>query len=689
MELAFENYGGTPVFSLPNDNPDLGRVHGAAFDRTRQRWLYPAYPPFADIVVADLKKVDPRLTLSTAAYDHLKMIAAIPQRIKDCALPLDFSYVTKPFDHQREGLAQVYHYLRFGLFWDPGVGKSKVLVDLARLLKNERMLILTPKVTVRNWIAQLKIHGPDLKAEAIDGDLSRKRKVITGYKGYDVLVASYGTARNMGFPRLHKETLEAIKTIRDKGKPISDSGLKELVRSIRVVGDKKRQLAYAEKWGQGLPVAQLKREAAAEAKATPQFICDIDYNIIVADESHCLMDITSQQTKTVLHLSRQAYRRYLMTGTPTLGDPRHLYPQMQFLSPSIFPENWFTFGDKFLIRSDFNKRIVLGFRNMHIINERVQRISARKKKEECLDLPERLIIDRPFELTAEQQRLYNTLVNSMGADLTQFFERPTGALIEVQNAATLLNKLAQISSGFLFDNVQKADACDGCPHVAKCVEQNIQPFTPRCQVIPEIPEGRINFTKENPKLDLLEELLDGILGEKGRKVIVWAYYKPSLELIHRLLDKKGIKHVVVDGSTGSKVQTRVDQFNNDPDTVVYLAQIATGVGITLNAATYMIYFETDWSLGTWLQSLDRNYRAGQTNRCTVYRLLGEGTVDMYKVRALDEKRDVSAILTNKLGCITCPRNLDCLVKNIELFDKGCIHQRSARRTVAKAEVIPS
>ena len=686
MNLEYEVFNGTPIFVARNNNFDYHRVHGAAFDRDRQCWLFPAYPPFAEIVIDDLRKVDPNLTLSNEVQNQLTQLAQIPELIAKKVLPDGFTFHTKPFDHQITGFLTLRHNPRFALLWDMGVGKTKPVIDLLRSLPNQRALVLAPKSVVLNWLEQIRIHGPDLKAAAIFGTLAHKREVISRYKDYNVLITSYGTARNMGLPRLHKETLAAILEARNAGRKISDAGIKDLARVIRIVGDKERQFAYVFAWGMGSSVADIEAWAAAEAKLTPQCLCDIDYSIMIADESQNLIDITSQQTKTVLHLGRQASRRYIMSGTPSLGDPRHLYPQMQFLSPAIFPENWFTFGDKFLIRSKYNKRIVTGFKNLNILNERVQRIATRLKKEECLDLPERTIIDRTFALSVEQQRLYNTLIQAMGADLTQFFDHPTGSLMEVQNAAVLLNKLSQISSGFLFDSMARADACDGCKHVQDCVAADIQPFTSNCKVMPVAPENKINYTRENPKLELLEELLDGILDEPDRKVIIWTYYKPSSLTVETLLTRRKINYVV---GGGNRSQERVNEFNNNPAVRVYLAQIATGVGITLNAATYMIYYELDWSLGTYLQSIDRNYRVGQEKKVIVYRLLGLGTCDLYKAKVLDEKKDISTLLTNRLACVTCLKHFDCLANHIELFDPPCIYQRSARRTVAKAkEIMP-
>lgn len=690
-QLDLEELNGTPVFSISSVEGSYGRVHGATFDKARKRWLFPAYPPFGQLVVKDLRRVAPSLPLSAAAQDRLKYLESIDSIVENRTLPEGFGFVTKPFDHQVEALTYLFHHPRFALFFDAGTGKSKVAVDLFRLLKKQgkfRALVLGPKVTVRNWVREIEIHGGgEVTAQPVVGTADQKRKRLQGYKEYDVTVCSFGTARNMGLPRLHKATLGHIKDAISAGKKISDSGVKDLVRAVRQVSDPDRQAAYVLAWAWGAPVAQVHRTAEEEAKLIPQWLEDIDYDVIVVDESHCIKDSSSDQTKTVLALSRKAARRYIFSGTPALGDPRHLYPQMRFLSPVIIPEDPFKFSDMFLVRSPWNKRIVTGFKNMNVLNGRVQRVSIRKRKDECLDLPDRHIIDVPVEMGAEQRRLYNTLVSAMSADLNAFFQDPTGSLMEVQNAATLLNKLGQVVSGFVIDNQRDSEICNGCPHLARCVEENIRPYTPRCTVVQTAPPRKVNYLKDNPKMEALSELLDASMENPENKMIVWGVYRAELEMISEALDKKGLMHVLVDGSTGGNVQKRIDRFNNDPECRVYVGQIATGVGITLNAANYMTYYNMDWSLATYLQSIDRNYRAGQTRKTTVYRLVAEGTVDTYKAKALDEKKDISAVLTNKLACTACPQRFECLKNGVELFDPGCIYKRTVKRTVAKAKVI--
>jgi SNF2 family DNA or RNA helicase len=686
-QVDLESLNGTPVFVSPSDHTKYSRIHGAAFDKNRRRWLFPAYPPFGQLVVKDLRTIDKTIEWSASAKAHVDYLLQVDELVKNRVMPPLAHITTKPFDHQVEGLAYLYHHPRFALFWDPGCGKTRVLVDLKRQFPDKRMLVIGPKVTVSNWVKEVQLHaGTSLKTIALRGTQKQKRKAIERYKEYDVVVCSYGTARNLGLPQLHRSTVKAISEAQKNGFQFSKSGVQTISRSIRKVSDPERQWAYVLAWVWGASIAEVCRTADAEAALKPQWLEDVDYDIIVADESHNLQDVSSGQTKACLALSRKAGRRYVMSGTPSLGDPRHLYAQMKFLSPAIIPEEWFPFCDMFLTRSPWNKRIVTGFKNLNVLNGRVQRVAIRKRKDECLDLPDRRIIDVPFELSPEQQHLYNVLVEEMAADLGAFIGDPTGSTLEVQNAATLLNKLAQVTSGFVMDK-NLPQICNGCPHLKSCVEKNIQPYTSNCQVAKAPPTTTVKQLRENPKLEALNELLDTILAEETNKTIVWGVYRAELDAICAELDKRNIGYVRVDGSTGGNVQTKVDRFNEDKDCRVYVGQIATGIGITLNAATYMIYYSIDWSLATYLQSIDRNYRAGQTKKVTVYRLLGEGTVDLYKAKALDEKKDISAVLTNKLACATCPKRFECLAQGVELFDPGCIYQRGVKRTVAHAQVI--
>jgi SNF2 family DNA or RNA helicase len=682
-EISLEQINGTAVFTSAGMLPGLERVHAGMLDVDKKRWWFPAYPPFGLLAINDLKKIIKGVSFSKEAIQQIDFLESVPERLTKRTLPEGFQFITQPFEHQIDVLTHALHYPRFALYLDPGTGKSKIMVDLKRCFPDERMLVITPKVTVVNWVREAAQHsGNTLKAVALQGTPEQKRDIIRRYKEYDIIIASYGTARNLGYPRLYPETLKALKAATEAGTPLTESGLATLVRGIRFISDPGRQFDLALAWALGAPIARVCAWAEEESKKEPQWLKDIDFKIIVADESQNLNNTSADQTKAALALSKQAPRRYLMSGTPTLGDPRHLYAQMKFLSPAIIPENWLQFSDMFLVRSTYNKKIVTGFKNINILNERVNRVAIRKTKEECLDLPPRTIIDVPVDLSNEQKKLYNKMVEEMQIDLQDFFD--SESTLAVQNAAVLLNKLAQVTSGFIIDSQRKTDLCDTCIHLVKCVDSNIQPYTERCQVVQKSPPGSVNLLKENPKLTILDGLLDEILVNETSKVIIWGQYHAELDSIEELLQKKKI--TLVRGGEGN-IQKRIDTFNLDPDCRVYLSHVATGVGITLNSAAYMIFYALPWSLGHYLQAIDRNFRAGQKMKTVVYRLIAADTVDYFKALALSEKKDLSAMLTNKIACATCTHAQKCLQNNIEVFEPGCIYQRNVKRTIAKARVL--
>lgn len=644
--IGYESFNGTDVFWAEGDGPNHGRPLGAVKDKANNRWLYPAYPPLGLTVLADLRKAFGAVQLTAGAAGHENELLQVGARVAARELPATELPVT-PFEHQLEGLAYLYHNPRWALLWEPGVGKTKVLVDLKLLLPQSRMLVLAPRVVVATWVKEAAFHSKGaLRVGAIEGSAARKKSVIRDYKNYDILITTYGTARTMGHPTLSGAT-QAV--LRDSGRP----DVREAARVLRVVGNPKEQAALAKRWASGEPLREVIADVGPQEAS---WLCDIDYDILVADESHNIKQITSQQTKAALALSVKAKRRYIMSGTPALGDPRHLYPQLRFLAPALMPEDWYSFGEKFLVHAAHNKHIVTGFKNLHIINQRVDRIAIRKRKDECLDLPPRKIIDVPVQPSAEQSRLYDELLETMQADLrTYIASKGSEDVVAVQNAAVLLNKLAQVLSGFIYSRPEND------------------------------PNAPLNVTElaENPKLDALDELLDGILEDPSHKVIVWCVYATELKTIQALLDRRKIGHVRLDGSTSGKSGPLLEKFDKDPACRVLVGQIGTGIGFTANAASYTVYYSLDWSLDKYLQSIDRNYRAGQTKKVTVYRLICEGTVDEYKALALDSKRDISALMTQKVACIGCSNRATCLVNDTKLFGTGCTYRKSVGRVVAK------
>ena len=630
-ELTLGSVYNTPIFILKHTGQDLRAVYGAVFKDSARGWWFPAFWPVHNLVISDLQKSVPGLVLSAE-------VKAYNTTLETYTFPANFNYLTTPYAHQEEGLHHIHRNLRAGLFYSPGLGKCKIVIDLQRLT-GDNMLILCPKVMLHTWAEEFEKHG----------------------------------------------------------------GIKDVVI---LEGTKKRKLDLVSKATKTPPVAVITTYETATR--LQKELIQVNYTAIIADESHQLKTPFSQRTKAATALASRAYRRILLSGTPSLGSPFDLYAQLRFLGNYLCPENWWAFRKRFGVfppSEDSEKvpKILLGFKNLEIINKRVNLISILKTKEQCLDLPERQIIDKVFALSGAQKKQYNDFISNasdavgfgvltrMSQNELSFADGPTlEDYVIAPESITQLGKLDQINSGFLYRTKVNPRICNGCAQVGACVANSVVPYTSACAVVKQKPVGDTLDSKENTRLDECKALLESILEEPTNKVIIWTVYRRELDHIESVVQELGVKHVRVQGGLSTDELTQGRQaFNTDPECRVYVAQISTGIGVTLNAANYVIYYNLPWSLQHYLQSMDRNYRIGQTRPVVAYRLIAKHTLDEAKAAAMDQKIDFNKLVLNSNVCATCPEFAKrCSKFNIRLYDDACVFTREMDRKIVKVRPIP-
>lgn len=169
-----------------------------------------------------------------------------------------------------------------------------------------------------------------------------------------------------------------------------------------------------------------------------------------------------------------------------------------------------------------------------------------------------------------------------------------------------LTKLRQLTSGFVYDE-QKA--------VIKIEDQQ--------------------------KLKQLEEILREI--SERHKVVIWTTFRHEVTMIERLLKELKLKWVKIDGTVPQdQRQEAIRKFQEDISVRVFVGQQhAGGLGITLTAADYCIFFSNDYSPEIRLQCEDRLHRIGQKNQVTYIDLLMKATIDISIKRMLIKKQDLS------------------------------------------------
>ena len=135
----------------------------------------------------------------------------------------------------------------------------------------------------------------------------------------------------------------------------------------------------------------------------------------------------------------------------------------------------------------------------------------------------------------------------------------------------------------------------------------------------------------------LEAML-GVIQESSHKTVVFAPFKHTIKLIAATLDKAGISVDTINGDVPLNKRTEIFrrfQETDDPQVLVIQPQSAAH-GVTLTAASTIIWYGPTMSVETYLQGNARIHRAGQTNKTFVVRLCGSD-VERKIYAALDKK----------------------------------------------------
>lgn len=147
------------------------------------------------------------------------------------------------------------------------------------------------------------------------------------------------------------------------------------------------------------------------------------------------------------------------------------------------------------------------------------------------------------------------------------------------------------------------------------------------------------------KILALDDLLGHLVGELDEKVIVWSFYRSSLDRIAARYGQMGL--VRIDGSITDPAERRqaVRRFQEDPAVSIFLGNpAAAGAGLTLHSARYAVYESLSNQAAHYLQSLDRIHRRGQDRDVRYVMLLARGTVEEVEYARLRNKADAQADL---------------------------------------------
>ena len=465
---------------------------------------------------------------------------------------MNYKFKTKPYGHQIKALEMSCNKSYFAYFMEMGTGKSKVLLDNIAMLydqgKINGVLIISPKGVTGTWYKQeIPTHLPD-----------------------------------------HIET-------------------ETILWQANITKGQSKKLGRLFKTGEELHILIMNVEAFSTQKgvdfAAKFLSC---HNCLMAvDESTTIKNPDAKRTKNICKLSSYAKYKRILTGSPVTKSPLDLYKQCDFLQPELLGHtSYYTFRTRYAVMRTANfggrsVQIVVGYRNLAELAEKLKAFSFRILKDDCLDLPPKTYMKRIVKLSAEQEKVYKQMKHLALAEME-------GKTMTTATVLTQLMRLQQITCGHF-----KAD------------------------------DGSLKNIKNNR----IDELLD-VLAEVEGKAVIWAHWQHDVQNIIEAIRKVYSFNAAVDyyGLTPNpERQTNIDRFQNDDKCRFFVGTPQTGgYGITLTAASTMIYFSNGYDLEKRQQSEARIDRIGQKFPMTYIDIMVEDTVDERIVKALRKKVDIAS-----------------------------------------------
>ena len=463
---------------------------------------------------------------------------------------MHYKYKSKPFAHQKKALEMSWDKEVFAYFMEMGTGKSKVLIDNIAMLYNagkiNGALIVAPKGVYKNWFdGEIPNHMPDY------------------------------IERKVGLWRTKPD---------DKAlKPLFSTGaeLHVLIMNVEAFSTKK-----------GV-------EFAAKFLASHDTLMGID-------ESTTIKNPSAKRTQNILKLSKHTKYRRILTGSPVTKSPLDLYSQCQFLDPFLLDQSsYYVFRTRYAICRKINVsgrsvEIVVGYRNLAELSDKLKGFSYRVLKDDCLDLPKKTFVRRTVELTDEQKKLYKQMKEEAIAFLN-------GKMVTSATVITQLMRLHQITCGHFTSN-----------------------------------DGKVQDVKSNR----IGQLMD-VLEEMEGKAVIWAHYRYDIKKIVEAISKKYGENAVVTyyGDTSTDDRQKAIKKIQDPESSVRFI-VGTpqtgGYGITLTGASTMIYYSNGYDLEKRMQSEARIDRIGQEKPMTYIDLIAEDTIDTKIVTSLRNKVNIAS-----------------------------------------------
>ncbi|MEA3455800.1 MAG: DEAD/DEAH box helicase [Campylobacterota bacterium] len=323
----------------------------------------------------------------------------------------------------------------------------------------------------------------------------------------------------------------------------------------------------------------------------------IKFDTIILDESQNIKNIESKISKAVMLLNGK--HKFALSGTPIENSLFELYSLFRFINEGIF-SGVMNFKRDFAIpiQAEANEEVA------HLLKAKITPFLLRRLKQDVLkELPAKQEQVIYVDMDEAHKKFYN--------EKRDYYKQ----LLDQQIAANGIQ-----SSRFVI----------------------LQAFNDLRQIA-SAPELKSENHIASSKIENLFAMLEDII-LNGHKVLIFANFLGSLDLISAKADELGYEHLMMTGSTRNR-QKLVDKFQNDKGVKLFLMTLKVGgVGLNLTEADYVFIFDPWWNRAAENQAVDRTHRMGQKNKVFSYKMITKDTIEEKILELQTQKQDMTDMI---------------------------------------------
>lgn len=389
--------------------------------------------------------------------------------------------------------------------------------------------------------------------------------------------------------------------------------------------------------------------------STEPFII-LDESSKIKTNNPCKDSKKSKRTQAILKLNKTG-ERCILTGTFMSKSPVNAYDQMNFLKSGFFSESMFAFAERYVIRrslpsvrgarititetdyATIRKRLLkykdslsalsgamdsiysfygitrddcyhilkhpeyTPFKHLDELWNRIGDTCVHPRKEDIMDIPPKIYKTYKVSLTKEQLKLYLQLQNQHCTDK-----------VTVDNGLKLYLRFQDICNGY--EPVETEEVNENGQH--------------KVALLP---------LKENPKLELLEEIIEEL---EGNQLVIWCSRSRLLHDACSAMQEKGYTCGIYDGKVGTDVREKsYEDFFNKKIQILFANQASGAYGLDkLREADYAVYLCNDSSPEKRQQSEDRIARGMYNRNKYIIDITCEGTCEQRVTEALKQGKEL-------------------------------------------------